>query len=321
MRKPRASKPKSILTVKEFRQQFGDEEQCWQHLTHKRWPNGFVCPRCGGDSRGYMKARRVHECRQCGYQGSVTAGTIFHKTRVPLQDWFWALYRMSQDKKGISALQLSKELGVSYPATWLMQHKIRKSMADRDQGYQLEGLVEVEEGYVGGAEGKEHKGRGAKTKSVVAVAVEHRGPGKEGQKPIPGFAALAVVEDAAAQSLQGFVKAKIKAGSKILTDGWTGYAGLDRQGFQHIATPLHGDKEACHQLFPWVHITLSNLKRFLLGTHHKVEPKHMKRYVVEFTYRLNRRTMETNLFERLTKACLNTTTITYKHLTAAPEQT
>jgi Zn ribbon nucleic-acid-binding protein len=228
MRKPSASKPKSILTVKEFRQQFGDEEQCWQHLTHKRWPNGFVCPRCGGDSRGYMKARRVHECRQCGYQGSVTAGTIFHKTRVPLQDWFWALYRMSQDKKGISALQLSKELGVSYPAAWLMQHKIRKAMADRDQGYQLEGLVEVDEGYVGGAEGKEHKGRGAETKSVVAVAVEHRGPGKEGQKPIPGFAALAVVEDAAAQSLQGFVKAKIKAGSKILTRGWTGYAGLGR---------------------------------------------------------------------------------------------
>ncbi len=128
-------------------------------------------------------------------------------------------------------------------------------MADRDQGYQLEGLVEVDEGYVGGAEGKEHQGRGAETKSVVAVAVEHRGPGEEGQKPIPGFAALAVVEDAAAQSLQGFVKAKIKAGRKILTDGWAGYAGLDSQGFQNTSLlPLHADKEACHQLFPWVHI-------------------------------------------------------------------
>ena len=320
MKKPKTSKPKSILTVKQFRQQFGDEENCWQHLTQKRWPDGFVCPRCGGGSRGYMKARRVHECRQCGYQGSVTAGTIFHKTRVRLQDWFWALYRMSQDKKGISALQLSKELGVSYPTAWLMQHKIRQAMADRDQGYQLKGLIEVDEGDVGSAEGKQQKGRGAETKSVVAVAVEHRGPGKEDGRPIPGFAALWVVEDAGASSLQGFIRAKIKAGSTILTDGRTGYSGLGSQGFEHVATVLRGAGKMGHHLFPWVHVTLSNLKRFLLGTHHKVEPKHMKRYVAEFTYRLNRRSMETNLFERLIHASLNTNTITYNSWTATPKQ-
>jgi len=99
-----------------------------------------------------MASRCVHECAGCGHQSSVTAGTIFHKTRTPLTSWFWAIYRMSQDKKGISALQLSKEIGVSYPTAWLMQHKIRKAMADRDQGYQLQGLIEVDEGYVGGAE-------------------------------------------------------------------------------------------------------------------------------------------------------------------------
>ncbi len=118
----------------------------------------------------------------------MTAGTIFHKTRAPLTGWFWALYRMSQSKKGISALQLSKEIGVSYPTAWLMQHKIRKAMADRDQGYQLAGLVEVDEGTVGGAErGKKRCGRGGQTKSVGAVAVERRTPGQEGNKPIPGF--------------------------------------------------------------------------------------------------------------------------------------
>ena len=138
--------------MRRFREAFGDEERCWAHLTRLRWPRGFVCPRCGGDSRGYMKAKRVHECRACGYQGSVTAGTIFHKTRVPLSDWFWALYRMGQGKKGVSALQLSKEIGVSYPTAWLMQHKIRKAMEDREQRTQLRGLVELDEGYVGGAE-------------------------------------------------------------------------------------------------------------------------------------------------------------------------
>ena len=99
-----------------------------------------------------MQARRVEECRRCGYQGSVTAGTIFHKARVPLNDWFWAIYRMSQGKKGVSALQLSKEIGVSYPTAWLMAHKIRKAMAEREQGRRLRGLIEVDEGYVGGKE-------------------------------------------------------------------------------------------------------------------------------------------------------------------------
>jgi hypothetical protein len=133
---------------------------------------------------------------------------------------------MSQDKKGISALQLSKEIGVSYPTAWLMQHKIRKAMADRDQGYQLQGLIEVDEGYVGGAEqGKAQKGRGAKTKSVVAVAVERLAPGQEGEKPIPGFAALAVVPNAAAGSLHGFLQAKVQPGSQVMSDGWPGYQG------------------------------------------------------------------------------------------------
>src|SRR5271169_2074535 len=207
MKNPSRLKRKPIMTVSEFRSRFGDEVLCAEHLTAQRWPNGFVCPRCGGRSRGYMASRCVHECAECGYQSSVTAGTIFHKTRTPLTSWFWAIYRMSQDKKGISALQLSKEIGVSYPTAWLMQHKIRKAMAARDQGYRLQGLIEVDEGYVGGAEqGETQKGRGAKTKSVVAVAVERRAPGQPGEKPIPGFAALAVVPNAAASSLHYLVQ-------------------------------------------------------------------------------------------------------------------
>jgi transposase-like protein len=321
MKKTNRLKKRRILTVKEFRARFGDDEQCARYLASERWPNGFLCPRCGGRSRGYMASRRVEECADCGYQCSVTAGTIFHKTRVPLTGWFWAIYRMGPDKKGISALQLSKEIGVSYPTAWLLQHKIRKAMADRDQGYQLSGLIEVDEGYAGGAEqGDAQKGRGAKSKSVVAVAVERLAPGADGEKPIPGFAALAVIPNAAASSLHGFLQAKVQPGSRVLSDGWKGYLGLEQQGFQHTATPLHGDPEEAHRLFPWVHITRSNLKRFLLGTHHKVEPKHLKRYVAEFAYRLNRRSMETNLFDRLVRACLASETIIYKELIAVPEQ-
>lgn len=310
------------MTVREFRSGFLDEAACAQYLTAQRWPKGFACPRCGGRSRGYIASRRVHECAACGYQCSVTAGTIFHKTRVPLVDWFWAIYRMSQAKKGISALQLSKEIGVSYPTAWLMQHKIRKAMADRDQRYQLRGLLEVDEGYVGGVErGKKQQiGRGV-LKSVVAVAVERRGTGGEGQKPIPGFTALSVVQDASAPSLHGFLQAKVQVGSAILTDAWQSYRGIEAKGFQHLPLRRGSDPAASSRLFPWVHITLSNLKRFLLGTHHKVEPQHLKRYVAEFAYRLNRRGLEESLFHRLARACLATNTIIYKDLIAPPELT
>ena len=219
-------------------------------------------------------------------------------------------------------MQLSKEIGVSYPTAWLMQHKIRKAMEDRDQGYRLRGLVEVDEGYVGGEEhGEARKGRGARSKAVVAVAVEHAAEGQPGRPPVPGFAALAVLPNAGSKSLTGFLNAKIERGSHVRTDGWNGYWHVEQNGFGHTAIELAHQDQPAHKLFPWVHITLSNLKRFLLGTHHQVKGKHLKRYVAEFNYRLNRRTMEPDLLQRLLRAAITTNTITYKQLITQPELT
>jgi transposase-like protein len=310
-------KKNRMLTVGEFRSQFGEESQCAEQLTRQRWPEGFRCPRCAGGTRGYIASRRVHECNRCAYQCSVTAGTIFHKTRTPLTSWFWAIYRMSHDKKGISAVQLAKEIGVSYVTAWTMQHKIRKAMEDRDQRYKLHGIIEMDEGYVGGGEsGEGRKGRGAQTKSVVAVAVEHAAEGQPGRPPVPGFAALQVIPDASSKSIDGFLKARIQTGSRILCDGWGGYRKLNEKGFEHTATVISSQDEPAHTLFPWVHISLSNLKRFLLGTHHQVQAKHLRRYVAEFNYRLNRRTMEPDLLTRLLRASIATQTITFQQLTA-----
>lgn len=309
-----------MLTVGQFRSRFGKERQCGAALSRQRWPEGFRCPRCDGASRGYIASRRVHECARCGYQCSVTAGTIFHKTRTPLPSWFWAIYRMSHDKKGISAVQLSKEIGVSYPTAWLMQHKIRKAMADRDRNYTLGGLIEVDEGYVGGHE-EGRQGRGVKHKAVVAVAVEHRAEGEPGRPPVPGFAALSVLPNAGSKSLDGFLTGKIRPGSHVLTDGWNGYWHVEQLGYTHTATQLANQDQPAHKLFPWVHITLSNLKRFLLGTHHRVEGKHLRGYVAEFNYRLNRRSMEPDLLTRLLRATVATPTITYNQLIATPELT
>ncbi len=310
-----------MLTVREFRLRFGEESQCGAQLSRQRWPDGFRCPGCDGVSRGYIASRRVHECARCGYQCSVTAGTVFHKTRTPLSSWFWAIYRMSHGKKGISAVQLSKEIGVCYQTAWMMQHKIRKAMADRDRGYTLGGVVEVDEGYVGGVEEGGRRGRGGQDKAVVAVAVEHRAQGQPGRPPVPGFAALRVLPDAAGKSLNGFLSDKVRPGSQVLTDGWSGYWQVQEHGFEHTAIPISGQPEPAHKLFPWVHIALANLKRFLLGTHHAVEAKHLEGYVAEFNYRLNRRTMEPDLLERLIRATLGTQTITYKQLIATPELT
>ena len=312
-------KTSGMLRVQAFRMRFGEEWQCGAQLSGQRWPEGFRCPRCEGASRGYIASRRVHECARCGYQCSVTAGTIFHKTRTPLSSWFWAIYRMSHDKKGIAAVQLAKEIGVCYQTAWMMQHKIRKAMTDRDRNYTLGGVVEVDEGYVGGVEEGGRRGRGGEDKAIVAVAVEHRSEGQPGRPPVPGFAALRVVANAAASSLDSFLGDKIRPGSHVLTDGWSGYWHAERLGFEHTATAVSSQDEPAHKLFPWVHITLANLKRFLLGTHHAVEGKHLPAYVAEFNYRLNRRDMEPDLLTRLLRATIATQTVTYKQLIASPE--
>ena len=147
---------------------------------------------------------------------------------------------------------------------------------------------------------------------MVAVAVEYRAEGQPGRPPVPGFAALRVLPNAAAKSLHGFLRAKIRPGSHILSDGWRGYRQLDSKGFVHTATAISRQKEPAYKLFPWVHITLSNLKRFLLGTHHGVEGKHLAGYVAEFSYRLNRRKMEPDLLPRLPRASLATHIVIYK---------
>jgi hypothetical protein len=149
----------------------------------------------------------------------------------------------------------------------------------------------------------------------------HRGSAEKEQKPLPGFAALSVVPDASAASLHCFLQAKAEVGSVILTDPWRSYRGIEVKGFQRPPMRRGSDPAEALRLFPWVRITLSNLKRFLLGTHHKVEPQHLERYVAEFTCRLNRRGLKDNLFHRLARARLNSNNIIYKDLVASPDLT
>ena len=300
------------MTVADFQRLFATDEQCYQHLLKKRWPGVFVCPRCQGKDYYYQISRRLYHCRACGYQASLTAGTVFHKTHLPLWKWFWAIYRVSQNKKGLSAIQLTKEVDISYPAAWLMLHKLRETMRKRDKRYRLRGILEFDDAYVGGEqEGK--RGRGAEGKAPIAVAVEER-IDKEGDIK-PGYAAMEVLDSVSGKEINRFAEKHIEPGSTIKTDGLGAYRELEHKGYHHKRTVTGGGK-AAGKLFPWVHVTIGNFKRFLLGTHHKASSKHLGRYLAEFTYRLNRRYHENDLFEHLIQAVLSSKAITYQELIA-----
>lgn len=299
-----------ILTVPGFWERFATEQQCAEFLSRLRWPDGFTCPVCGHAGSSYVATRRLYQCTACRRQTSLTAGTIFHKTRVPLRKWFWTLYRMGQDKKGISAMMLRKEIAVSYPTAWIMLQKIRHAMATGEKDCVLHGIVELDDGYLGGFQSGPH-GRGAKGKTPFFVAAEVTKTGGLGQ------ATLQPTPRLNKRSAERFARTRLDSRCRVRTDGLSVYQGLSTLGYEHEAVVVgsHGTKAVT--AFPWVHTVVSNLKRFILGRHHAIAGKHAVRYLGEFAYRLNRRNRESDLFTLLLDTCTKVQAMTYPQLKAA----
>lgn len=288
----------------QFQERFQTDEACFDYLKHLRWPDGFHCPRCGHTEAYFMAKRKVFQCVHCRHQTSVTAGTVFHGTHVPLRKWFWALYLVGSDKRGCSAKRLEKMIDVHYATAWLMVHKIRKAMRDRDSQYRLSDIIEMDDSYFGGAaSGK--RGRGATNKSTVLVAVENRGT-------TPRYAAMEVIQSMASNHLKEFVCRHIDDEHILKTDGYSSYASLDSL-FHHQGETVK-PQDAMKKL-PWVHILIANVKSFIRGTYHGVSHKHLQSYLDEFCYRFNRRFNESLMLDRLVTACLNTNSIQYAELT------
>lgn len=294
------------LSLLEFQRRFSSEEACQKALEQARWPEGFVCPRCGHLKASRITTRRLLQCSACHYQASLTAGTIFHKTRTPLVKWFWAMWMVAQDKGGTSATRLSKQLEVGYRTAWTMLHKLRKAMGTRDANYTLTGSIEMDDAYFGGAAAGK-RGRGAANKTPVAVMAENHGEHA-------GFLAMKALAAADKPSLTTAAAESIAAGQHLHTDGWSGYNGLKTLGHAHHAEVVP-PKEA-HEKFPWVHIAISQAKRFLLGTYHGVSPKYLQAYLDEFCYRFNRRAWEPTLTMRLLTACAVAKPVTLAELKA-----
>ena len=213
-------------TIQEFDDWFGTERDCIQYLMRLRWPNGFRCPKCGFED-AWLTARNLLYCKQCHRQTSITAGTIFEGTRKPLRVWFQAMWYITNQKLGVSALGLKRVLGLgSYQTAWTWLHKLRRAMV-RPGRDMLSGQVEVDETYVGGEE-KGTRGRKSETKSIVVVAIEVHSPKGFGR------VRLRQVPDLTEASLVGFIETVVAPGSTVITDGWTGYNNLSTYGYNHI---------------------------------------------------------------------------------------
>jgi transposase-like protein len=307
--KIRQARVAKVMDVGTFFERFGTDERCHEHLKATRWGANlerFACPACGHGKGWWLTNRRLVECCDCHHQASVTAGTALHGVRSDLWKWLWAIYQLAQDKKGIAAMELAKQVRVGYDTAWVILHKVRRAMRTRNERYMLEGLVEVDETYVGGTE-KGRIGRGVDKKVPVAVALEVTPAGK------PRRLAMGLVKNVSATCLGAFVKKAVKKGSTLRTDGWSAYPCVAKEGYGHIIETL-GSGPAASEKFPFLHTFIGNLKRMILGTHHSVAPKHLDNYLAEFSYRANRRWSEANLFDRLVVAVLGAKPVTRKQL-------
>ena len=294
------------MTLLTFQEKYNSELKCRERLFQLRWPNGFVCPECGDKDFYYMNNRPLYQCKKCKHQTSVTAKTVMHGTRTPLLKWFWAIFLTANDKRGLSALSLSKEIEVSYWVAWTMLHKIRTAMKDRDADYKLAGLIEVDDSYFGGRKDGSKRGRGTgKTEVLIEVATYDESM---------SYAKFKVIDKVNEENIRVKIESDIEAKQIIKTDGFTAYRFLEKLGHKHIVEVVNGKK--AHELLKWVHILASNAKAFLKGTYHgNYAEKHFQRYLDEFCYRLNRRKWEGQLFDRLVTACVNSFGITYAELT------
>jgi transposase-like protein len=301
-------------TLPEFDRWFSSEAACVEYLQRVRWADGFRCPQCGGES-AWRTGRGQFRCAKCQRQTSPTAGTIFEGTRKPLRTWFLAMWYVTSQKQGVSALGLQHVLGLgSYQTAWAWLHKLRRAMV-RPGRDRLNDEVEVDETYVGGVEANV-VGRQTIKKSIVAIAVEIRGRGS-------GRIRMSRVADVSEKSLLPFIEATVCSGAVVHTDGWTGYGGIASRGYDHRPRNISGSGDPAHIVMPRVHRVAALLDRWWLGTHQgAIRANHLDYYLDEYSFRYNRRLSRARgmLFYRLLQQSVQVDPVPYKRLIGGKRQ-
>ena len=253
----------------EFTKRFNSEEACREHLFALRWPDGFICPKCGNDAYYKIEKRHLYQCKACKHQTTVTAGTIMDKTHIKLEKWFWAIYLVSTDKRGHSAKALERELNIGYKSAWYLLQRIRTAMMQQEYNQILSGIAEVDDAFFGAADDNGKRGRGTgKTQVVVGLTLT--------EKENPGYLKMEVVKDLTSDTVAAFAEANIESGSTISTDAYRSFNQFKRNGYDHRPKVFNPKEDKEH--LKWLHTIVSNAKAFINGTFHGLDEKHLHFY-------------------------------------------
>ena len=294
----------------DFERLYGTESQCKEALFAWRWPEGFSCPVCGGSKHSFISTRAQFQCATCRTQTSLTAGTIFHATKLPLKVWFRAIYHITQSKGGISSLELARRLGVTQNTAWKISHKFMQVMLEREAEKPLRGRVEMDDAYIGGKrQGK--RGRGAAGKVPFVALVETTDEGK------PQRMKLQAVSGFTKRAISRVASSVLANDCTVVTDGLPCFSAVADQGITHVPVRTSANKSVQDSTFKWVNTVLGNVKCALIGTYRSIADKHAPRYLASFAYRFNRRFCLPDMFARLAYISLRTPPMPYRLLKLA----
>ena len=291
------------LSMAEFIQTYGTEAKCYRALYRWRWPKGFRCPACDGHARSRFKRAGTiyYQCRACRHQTTLTAGTLFEGTKLPLRTWMLAVHLLTSTKTNLAALQLMRHLGVNYKTAWRVKHKIMQAMTEREESRKLKGFVQIDDAYLGGERNGGKRGRGADGKQPFVVAVQ---TGEDLEHPV--FAVIEPVQSFDSASLNDWIARRLEPGCEVYSDGLGCFRRLEDAGHAHTTLDTGGRRAATEASGArWVNIVLSNLKRAIAGTYHAIrQAKYARRYLAEAAYRFNRRFRLRDMLPRLATALM-----------------
>ena len=300
---PKAIKRKH-LSLPEFFERFGTEEQCICYFEKQKWPNGFICPVCGEVEYLYLKNSQRYECRRCGHQTTIKAGTVMENSKLPLRTWLLMMYLIACSVNGISALELSRQAKIGYTAAKLNSRKLKYAMSERNGLYKLEGIVEIDEIKVG-APTPGHIGAASEKQDIEIMVQMHN------NSLFPKYVKFCLLSSLNGESIKETILAYVKSDSKLLADGAKAYKVLKTNYI--VEQEVNNYKKDPDQHL-WVNTLTSNLKSFILGTYHGVAKKYLFLAIAEFEWRYNRRTFGREMINSMTRAVIGVKGITHKKL-------
>ncbi len=304
------------MNIIEIAKKFPSESSCIKYFKEVKEKKGIICKGCGSTEFYWSKIYHSHDCKRCKYRTTLRSGTVMESSKLPFHYWLYAMFLMTMTKKGISALELQRQLGHKrYEPIWAMAHKIRASMGLRDENYEFDGVVEIDDAFFKTHSNEQNtdkiqkRGRGSQAQTTVLVmakVIPKVGRPKNNKKSSSfRFVKMVVIPDSSSETMNATIATMATAQITAKTDGWRGFARLKEVSAKHIKK-IVPPKEASNVL-PWVHTMISNAKRNFLGINHTIKTQYLQGYLDEFCYKVNRRYLGENLFERLISISMDDT--------------